>query len=93
MKAYSWILTGLVLFMTAGFVQAASDDKASRVADLPATQTQRWLHVQREGEAVSPHVQTALPAERERAMQRLLDSFTHPIPEYFGEDDGGSFKQ
>jgi len=38
-------------------------------------------------------VQSATPAERERSMQRLLDSYSHPIPEYFGEDDGGSFER
>ena len=92
MKVYRWRLTGLVLLMAAGSLQA-DEDGSSRVADRPETQTQRWLQVQREGEAASSHAQTAMPAERERAMQRLLESFTHPIPEYFGEDDGGSFER
>lgn len=86
------ILAGLVLTVISGSVMAS--DAQSLVAERPAGQTDRWLQLQRDGNAAaSERMQTATPAERERAMQRLLDSFTHPIPEYFGEDDGGSFER
>lgn len=86
------ILAGLVLAMGATTLSAA-DAGAPLVADQPGTQTERWLQLQRDGNAASRQVQSATPAERERSMQRLLDSYSHPIPEYFGEDDGGSFER
>lgn len=92
MTMYTRILTGLALTMAATALSAA-DANAPLVADRPEKQAERWLQLQRDGNAASSHVQTATPAERELSMQRLLDSYTHPIPEYFGEDDGGSFER
>lgn len=85
------ILAGLLSLTAAGALHAG--EEYPPLLNGPETQTQKWLQVQREGTAASPHVQSATAAERERAMQRLLDSFTHPIPDYFGEDDGGSLER
>lgn len=85
-------LAGLSLALSASTLMAA-DAAAPREPDWPESQTELWLQLQREGEIASRRVQSATPAERERSMQRLLDSFEHPIPEYFGEDDGGSFER
>lgn len=63
------------------------------ILDSPELKTEMWLQLQREGNSASKKVQTATPAERELAMQRLLDSYKHPIPEYYGEADGGKFKR
>ncbi|MDF3932649.1 DUF3613 domain-containing protein [Pseudomonas citronellolis] len=41
-----------------------------------------WLQLQRSGQVASANRQSATPAERERAYQRYLNSYTHPIPEY-----------
>lgn len=84
------ILTGLTL-MLAGTVNAT--EVTGGLIGNPQTQTERWLQWQTEGSAASTQVQSATPAERELSMQRLLDSFNHPIPEYFGEKDGGSFER
>ena len=90
---YPLALAGLALAVTAGPL-AAGDVTAPLVAERPTSQTEMWLQLQREGSAsAEQRVQSATPAERELSMQRLLDSFTHPIPEYFAEDDGGSFER
>lgn len=84
-------LAGLLPIFAAGMLHAA--EEYPPLLNNPESQTQKWLQLQREGTAASPQVQSATAAERERAMQRLLDSFTHPIPDYFGEDDGGSLER
>ena len=63
----------------------------------PASQyqqeTENWLQLQVSGKVKSPVPQTATAAERERSLQRWLDSYTHPIPEYYKQKEGGSAKQ
>ena len=73
--------------------QAISQSNQALVADSPKLQAERWLQLQREGTQKSQFTQTATPAERELAMQRLLESYKHPIPEYYGEEEGGKFKR
>ncbi|AUO21057.1 MAG: DUF3613 domain-containing protein [Pseudomonas sp.] len=53
-------------------------------------QTEGWLQLQVSGERASPIRQKATPAERDQAMQRLLDSYKHPIPEYYDQKLGGN---
>lgn len=55
-------------------------------------ETENWLQLQVSGRAQSPIPQTATPQERELSLQRWLDSYTHPIPEYYKQDEGGSGK-
>jgi len=56
----------------------------------PAQQgTESWMQLQIRGVVASTNLQTASAAERELAMQRWLNSFTYPIPEYFNQDTGG----
>lgn len=89
---YTRILAGLILTVSSSTL-VASGTAPPLVAERPETQSEMWLQLQREGNAASSHVQTATPTERELSMQRLLDSYKHPIPEYFGDDDGGSFER
>lgn len=63
------------------------DSKES--ADHPPLKTEQWLHIQTSGRYATPHTQTATLVEQELANQRLLDSYSHPIPEFFDEDIGG----
>lgn len=51
--------------------------------------TETWLTLQSSGQAASPTQQKASAAERDLATQRWLDSFKHPIPEYFDQKVGG----
>lgn len=57
-----------------------------------ASQAESWLAIQRDGAAASNHKQVLTSAERERSYQRWLDSYQHPIPEFFEQkqDDMGS---
>ncbi len=85
------LYTAVVLSLTGTYVFA--DAAQPLVSDSPNLQTDRWLQLQREGNAASNKVQSATPAERELAMQRLLESYKQPIPDYYGETDGGKFKR
>ncbi|WP_260960899.1 DUF3613 domain-containing protein [Pseudomonas citri] len=51
--------------------------------------TESWMQLQIRGVVASTNLQTASAAERELAMQRWLNSFTYPIPEFFDQDKGG----
>ena len=55
-------------------------------------ETENWLQLQVSGRAQSPIPQTATPQERELSLQRWLDSYTHPVPEYYKQDEGGKAK-
>lgn len=52
--------------------------------------TETWLGLQVSGSQASEQSQYATAEERERANQRLLDSYNHPIPEYMPRAPGGS---
>ncbi|MBZ5487046.1 DUF3613 domain-containing protein [Halomonas aquamarina] len=65
----------------------------SRMLGKGSTSADAWLQVQREGSQASPHEQRLSAAEQERASQRWLDSFTHPIPDFFKREDADSFGQ
>jgi len=85
------LYTAVILSLAGTHVFAGSAQPL--ILDSPELKTEMWLQLQREGNSASKKVQTATPAERELAMQRLLDSYKHPIPEYYGEADGGKFKR
>ncbi|KTB68308.1 MULTISPECIES: DUF3613 domain-containing protein [Pseudomonas] len=54
--------------------------------------TESWLTLQSSGKAASNTRQKASAAERDLATQRLLESYKHPIPEYFDQKAGGTVK-
>jgi hypothetical protein len=51
--------------------------------------TESWMQLQIRGVVASTNLQTASAAEREMAMQRWLNSFNYPIPEFFDQDAAG----
>ncbi|RAI71754.1 DUF3613 domain-containing protein [Pseudomonas fluorescens] len=51
--------------------------------------TEQWLQLQIRGVVASPILQTASATERDLAMQRWLNSFSYPIPQYFDQDAAG----
>ncbi len=55
-------------------------------------ETENWLQIQVSGKARSPVPQVATSQEREQSLQRWLDSYKHPIPEYYKQDEGGKAK-
>ncbi|KNH27606.1 hypothetical protein ACS77_10625 [Pseudomonas syringae] len=51
--------------------------------------TEQWMQLQIRGIVASPKLQTASATERDLAMQRWLNSFLYPIPEFFDQDMAG----
>lgn len=51
--------------------------------------TEQWLQLQIRGVVASTKLQTASATERDLAMQRWLNSFNYPIPQYFDQDAAG----
>ena len=51
--------------------------------------TEQWLQLQIRGVVASTKLQTASATERDLAMQRWLNSFNYPIPEFFDQDAAG----
>jgi hypothetical protein len=47
------------------------------------------MQLQIRGVVASPKLQTASATERDLAMQRWLNSFNYPIPEFYNQDTGG----
>lgn len=70
-------------------VPSPAEDTATTKPIPQNSKTESWLAIQRDGRAASMKLQTATPAERELAYQRWLDSYSHPIPEFFEQEQGG----
>lgn len=66
---------------------------ADPVQPLPkqGEQTRQWLELQKNGHAASPNKQTLPGPAAAQIYQRYLNSFTHPIPEYFSEVESNPF--
>ena len=84
------------LYIRVGVLLAVLPLRAFAIGPGPVSRaqqhTENWLQLQVSGRAQSPIPQTATPQERELSLQRWLDSYTHPIPEYYKQDEGGSGK-
>jgi hypothetical protein len=52
--------------------------------------TEAWLQLQPSGKAASTIPQPSTPIERDLSAQRWVDSYQHPIPEFFEQKKGGS---
>jgi len=72
--------------------QVSTESVQNRVA-RHGTQTRLWLDLQASGRASSSQKQYATPVEQEAANQRLLDSYHHPIPEFFEQDASGKINE
>lgn len=89
---------GLMAALMSGCVQqlpvspsASAESAPHRMLASGSTVTDEWLQIQREGSQASSTPQRPSAAEYELANQRWLDSFTHPIPDFFERDAGGGF--
>ncbi|NWA00595.1 DUF3613 domain-containing protein [Pseudomonas gingeri] len=80
-----WVAGGLLLSLT---VQAIESGPSSRYQQ----ETENWLQLQVRGQQRSPTPQVATPSEREQSLQRWLDSYKHPIPDFYKQDEGGRVK-
>lgn len=86
MKRYT--LCGAACLLLSLAAQAAEQELSSPYQK----QTEKWLQLQVAGKQQSPTAQVATPSEREQSLQRWLDSYKHPIPDFFKQDAGGSLK-
>jgi len=86
MKRYT--LCGAACLLLSFAAQAAEQELSSPYQK----QTEKWLQLQVAGKQQSPTAQVATPSEREQSLQRWLDSYKHPIPDFFKQDAGGSLK-
>ncbi|MDQ7728159.1 DUF3613 domain-containing protein [Halomonas sp. SpR8] len=102
---YRWVLLcaagGLVASLLVGCAQPraishsadSEDSRPNRMLAKGNTETDEWLQIQREGSQASSTPQRLSDQERELANQRWLDSFTHPIPDFYERDAGGGFSE
>lgn len=67
------------------------DDPYGPQAATRRVSVECWLQLQRSGARASTKPQLLSAQEKELANQRWLDSFTHPIPEFFKPDAAGKF--
>ncbi|MBN3863838.1 DUF3613 domain-containing protein [Pseudomonas frederiksbergensis] len=58
-------------------------------SSAPQKGTEQWLQMQIRGVFASPKLQTASATERDLAMQRWLNSFNYPIPEFYDQETAG----
>lgn len=85
----TWILVGALL-ATPLLSSAAERAAAPTTPGTTARDQQEvltWLELQSSGRAASANRQSATPAERDRAYQRYLKSYTREIPEYLLQDN------
>ncbi|MBB4868211.1 hypothetical protein HNP46_007131 [Pseudomonas nitritireducens] len=82
----TWILVAALLAAPslAQAVEKAATKPGTSARDQQEVLT--WLELQSSGKAASATAQSATPAERDRAYQRYLKSYTHEIPEYLLDD-------
>lgn len=83
------VLLALLLVSTHAAANTVTPAPHGLVESSPATQTGRWLQVQREGRQASQHVQVSTAAEQELSSQRWLDSYNHPIPDLYEQGSEG----
>jgi len=80
------VLTGCCAVALTGIAFAGEPARSSS----PQSPTEQWLQLQASGKAASTIPQTQAPLERDLSMQRWLDNYQHPIPEFFDQKKGGS---
>lgn len=84
-----WILAGMLLASPWPAFAADSAYTEPGTTARDQQEVQSWLQLQSSGQAASANRQVATPAERDRAYQRYLQSYTHEIPEYLLDDNNG----
>lgn len=80
------LLTGLGVLLVSGTAAAIEPGPSSATQQ----QTEAWLQLQVSGKAASSIAQPSSPIERDLSMQRWLDSYQHPIPDFYEQKKGGS---
>ena len=85
---FTTMTVGGLVFSLAGLASAGGNAPAPTPAYEIGQETRTWLELQRSGRAAGrPHPLSAEAANL--SYQRYLQSFTHPIPEFYREPDEG----
>ncbi|GAA3540688.1 DUF3613 domain-containing protein [Zobellella aerophila] len=85
------LISLVLLLSTPGMASANNSQIPGLGAEHKGLQTGIWLQLQREGQVASEHIQTVTPAERELIMKRWLESYRHPVPEFYDQEAAGTF--
>lgn len=80
-------LTFSFLMLSSTPIMADPDKPMSK----PGEQTRHWLELQKKGQVSSPNSQALPGPAAAQIYQRYLNSFSHPIPEYFSETESNPF--
>lgn len=80
---------GLLLLALSSFTAVMADP--SQPQPKQGEQTRQWLEMQKNGQAASSQNQTLPGPAAAQIYQRYLNSFSHPIPEYFSEIEANPF--
>lgn len=76
------MILGSLLLLAPLAPQAAEPRPQPGTSAYDQAEIDHWMALQRSGQLASANKQSATPAERDRAYQRYLKSYTYPIPEY-----------
>jgi len=80
------LLSGLGILLVSGAACAIEPGPSS----ANQKQTEAWLQLQASGKAASSIPQPSSPIERDLSMQRWLDTYQHPIPDFYEQKKGGT---
>jgi hypothetical protein len=80
------IAAALPLILLSGANMAAADSLDRAVGE----ETRRWLELQSSGAAASKNPQTVSGPVADAIYQRYVESFTHPIPEFYKNEQNGN---
>jgi hypothetical protein len=80
----------LLIGFCVAFVTASAEAIEPGPSSPDQKQTDAWLQLQASGKAASSVPQPSSPVERDLSMQRWLNSYQHPIPDFYEQKKGGN---
>lgn len=80
------MILGSLLLLCPLALQAAEPRPQPGTSAYDQAEIDHWMELQRSGQVASANKQSATPAERDRAYQRYLKSYTREIPEYLQDN-------
>ncbi|ANG64535.1 hypothetical protein A8C75_20045 [Marinobacterium aestuarii] len=78
----------LILTLLLSGVAVAQEQEADLQGEVGSL-TRHWLELQRSGQMATTQPDRLTPAAAQKVTERMVESFSHPIPEYFAEDSFG----
>lgn len=81
----------LIILMLLPVAVPAEQDTENRYQ--PGEQTRDWLQMQSTGQSATQQPPRQTGPEAARAYERYLNSFEHPIPQYYTGDEAGQMRR